>query len=154
MQSPDQDVINDPPTGQVIVRETRAGQYQQVVAAGSLRLTADEPISAGGLGSGPSPYEFLLASLGSCTSMTLRMYAQRKSIPLERVTVKLKHDRVYVKDCEACEKQDSMISRITRIVTLEGPLDQAQTDRLMEIADKCPVHRTLSNHIHIVTTAG
>jgi uncharacterized OsmC-like protein/alpha-beta hydrolase superfamily lysophospholipase len=137
----------------VVVQETRQGTFQQIVAVGPHRLLADEPVSAGGLDSGPGPYDFLLAGLGACTSMTMRLYAQLKSMPLDRVTVKLKHNRIYAKDCETCETQEGMISRITRTITIEGNLDEMQRAKLMEIANKCPVHRTLTSEIDIVTTA-
>ena len=137
----------------VVVMETRRGMYQQVVAVGPHRLLADEPVSVGGLDSGPGPYDLLLAGLGACTSMTMRMYAQRKKLPLDRVTVKLKHSQIYAKDCETCETQEGMISRITRDITIEGKLDDAQRKSLMDIADKCPVHRTLTHEIDIVTKA-
>lgn len=137
----------------VVVMETRQGMYQQVVASGPHRLLADEPVSVGGLDSGPGPYDLLLAGLGACTSMTMRMYAQRKKLPLDRVTVKLKHSQVYAKDCETCETREGMISRITREITIDGNLDDAQRKSLMDIADKCPVHRTLTHEIDIVTKA-
>jgi len=137
----------------VVVMETRQGMYQNVVATGPHRLLADEPVAVGGLDSGPGPYDLLLAGLGACTSMTMRMYAQRKNLPLDRVTVKLKHSQIYAKDCESCETQEGMISRITRSIAIEGKLDDEQRKSLMVIADKCPVHRTLTHEIDIVTTA-
>jgi uncharacterized OsmC-like protein/alpha/beta superfamily hydrolase len=129
--------------GVVTVRETRAGKYQQEVMSGPHRFIADEPVAFGGLDSGPGPYDLLLASLGACTSMTLRIYADRKEIPLERVTVKLTHKRVHVEDCAECEGKGRTIDRIDRTIALEGVLDAATRKQLMEIADKCPVHRTL-----------
>lgn len=137
----------------VVVRETRASLLQQEILVGKHRLLADEPESAGGQDTGPGPYDFLLASLGACTSMTMRLYADRKSIPLERTTVMLKHSRIYAKDCETCETEEGMISRIERTIAMEGNLDAEQHKRLMEIADKCPVHRTLTSEIDIVTRA-
>ena len=137
----------------VVVRETRASPLQQEILVGKHRLIADEPESAGGLDTGPGPYDFLLAGLGACTSMTMRLYADRKSIPLERTTVTLKHNRIYAKDCETCETQEGMISRIERTIAMEGNLDAEQRRKLMEIADKCPVHRTLTSEIDIVTRA-
>jgi uncharacterized OsmC-like protein/alpha/beta superfamily hydrolase len=137
----------------VTVQETGEGRFQQLVTAGRHTLIADEPVGVGGLDSGPGPYDLLLAGLGACTSMTMRMYAERKALPLERVTVKLKHSRVYAKDCADCETKDGMISRIERVITIDGELDAAQRGKLMEIADKCPVHRTLTSEIDIVTTA-
>ncbi len=145
--------VADLPAGFVTVSETRMGKLQNIIAAGRHRVLADEPVDVGGLDSGPSPYDFLLASLGACTSMTMRMYADRKSIPLERVTVTLKHGRIYAKDCETCETQEGMISRIDRVIAIDGNLDDDQRKRLMEIADKCPVHRTLTSEIDIVTKA-
>jgi len=139
--------------GVVIVRETRAGKYQQEVLSGPHRCLADEPVALGGLDSGPGPYDLLLASLGACTSMTLRIYADRKEIPLERVTVRLTHKKVHVEDCENCEGGGRTIDRIDRTITLEGALDTETRKRLMEIADKCPVHRTLTTANEIRTFA-
>ncbi len=116
-------------------------------------MLADEPIAAGGQDSGPGPYDFVLAGLGACTSMTMRMYADRKSLPLDRVTVTLKHSKIHAKDCEECETREGMLDQIDRVIAIEGALDADQRKRLMEIADKCPVHRTLTSEIRIVTKA-
>jgi putative redox protein len=135
----------------VVVRETRRGRFEQEVSIGRHRLLADEPERAGGLDSGPNPYDLLLAGLGACTSMTLRLYAERKSLRLDRVTVQLSHSKVYASDCETCETKEGMLDRIERAITLEGELDDDQRARLLEIADKCPVHRTLTSEIEIRT---
>lgn len=135
----------------VVVRETGTSHLQQLISVGRHRVLADEPVSAGGHDTGPGPYDFLLAGLGACTSMTMRLYAERKSIPLERVTVTLKHGRIYAKDCEECETKEGMISQIDRVIKMDGNLDADQRKRLMEIADRCPVHRTLTSEIRIVT---
>ncbi len=139
--------------GVVTVRETRAAKYQQEVMSGPHRFLADEPVAFGGLDSGPGPYDLLLASLGACTSMTLRIYADRKQMPLERVTVRLTHKKVHVEDCEDCEGKGRTIDRIDRTIALEGALDVASRKTLMEIADKCPVHRTLKSVNEIRTFA-
>ena len=139
-------------TGMVIVRETRAGRLQQEITAGAHHLIADEPVAAGGADSGPNPYDLLLAALGACTSKTLRLYAERKALPLDRVTVRLRHGRIHAADCETCETQEGMIDHIDRAITLEGTLDAAQRARLLEIADKCPVHRTLTSEVDLRTT--
>jgi uncharacterized OsmC-like protein/fermentation-respiration switch protein FrsA (DUF1100 family) len=139
-------------SGTVVVRETGRGRLQQEIAVGRHRLLADEPVAAGGLDSGPSPYDYLLAGLGACTAMTLRLYAERKALPLERVVVRLRHGRIHAADCETCETEEGMIDRIERAITLRGTLDSEQRRRLMEIADKCPVHRTLTSEVDIRTT--
>ena len=125
--------------------------FAQHIAAGRHRLKSDEPESAGGTDTGPSPYDFLLAALGSCTSMTVAMYARKKNWPLERVTVWLRHSKIYAADCSECETREGMLERIERVVQLEGPLSAEQRSRLLEIADKCPVHRTLTAEISIQT---
>ncbi|MEZ0107479.1 putative OsmC-like protein/alpha/beta superfamily hydrolase [Catenulispora sp. EB89] len=135
----------------VIVTETGTGPLQQLITAGRHRLVADEPVPVGG-DTGPNPYDLLLAALGACTSMTLRMYAERKNLPLEKVTVALRHDRIHAKDCEECESTAGFIDRIDRVIRLEGPLTQEQRARLQEIADKCPVHRTLTSETVIHTS--
>jgi uncharacterized OsmC-like protein/fermentation-respiration switch protein FrsA (DUF1100 family) len=137
----------------VVVRETRNGKFQQTVAIGPHRLLADEPVAAGGEDSGPGPYDFLLAGLGACTSMTMRLYAERKSLPLERVTVTLRHSKIHAEDCAECETKTGMLDQIERVITIDGALDAEQRTKLMEIADKCPVHRTLTSEVHIVTRA-
>ncbi len=137
--------------GTVVVRETRRGKFEQEIISGSHRLTADEPVEAGGLDSGPGPYDLLLAALGACTSMTLRLYADRKQLPLTRTIVRLRHNRNYAADCAECETKEGMIDRMERVITLEGDLDAGQRARLMEMADKCPVHRTLKSEIDIRT---
>ena len=114
---------------------------------------AARDFSAGGEDSGPGPYDFVLAGLGACTSMTMRMYADRKSLPLERVTVTLKHSKIHAEDCAECETKSGMLDQIDRVIHMEGALDAEQRSKLMEIADKCPVHRTLTSEIHIVTQA-
>jgi putative redox protein len=137
----------------VVVRETRNSKFQQTVAIGPHRLLADEPVAAGGEDSGPGPYDFLLAGLGACTSMTLRLYADRKSLPLERVTVTLKHSKIHAQDCAECETKAGTLDQIERVITMDGALDAEQRTKLLEIADKCPVHRTLTSEVHILTRA-
>jgi uncharacterized OsmC-like protein/dienelactone hydrolase len=139
------------PQGTVVVRETRNGLFQQEVAVGKHRFLADEPVAAGGRDSGPGPYDFLLAALGACTSMTIRLYADRKQIPLVRTQVRLRHEKIHAADCAECETKEGKIDRIDREISFEGDLDAATRARLLEIADKCPVHRTLKSEVDIRT---
>ena len=136
--------------GGVIVRGTAVG-FTQEIHAGRHRLHADEPVSAGGEDTGPSPYDLLLASLGACTSMTIGMYARRKSWPVGEITVHLRHSKIYAKDCEECETKEGMLDHIEREIQLGGPLTDEQRTKLLEIANKCPVHRTLTSEIQIRT---
>jgi len=138
-------------TGTVLVRETGGGKFQQEILSGPHRFLADEPVKVGGLDSGPGPYDLLLAGLGACTSMTMRLYADHKKLPLERVSVQLVHSRIHAEDCLNCETKEGMLDRIDRNITMEGPLDAEQRKRLLEIANKCPVHRTLESEIEIRT---
>ena len=138
--------------GEVLVRGGATG-FTTDVRSQRHRLTADEPAPIGD-DRGPNPYELLLASLGSCTTMTLRMYADRKEWPLDGVTVRLKHDRIHAEDCADCETKDGRIDRIRKVLTLEGDLSDEQRARLLEIADRCPVHRTLTGEIKIETRLG
>jgi putative redox protein len=142
---------DDAAPGTVIVRETQNGKFQQEIIAGTHRLLADEPTDVGGLDSGPGPYDLLLAALGACTSMTLRLYADRKKLPLTRTIVRLRHHRIYATDCAECETKQGMIDRIERVITFEGDLDAGQRAQLIDIANKCPVHRTLTSEIDIRT---
>lgn len=137
--------------GLVLVRETHGGKFQQEILTGPHRLLADEPEKLGGLNSGPGPYDFLLAGLGACTSMTIRLYADFKKIPLDNVSVRLSHGKIHVKDCETCDTKISAVDHIDRAITLEGNLDAEQRKKMMEIADKCPVHKTLESKIDITT---
>jgi len=137
--------------GIVTVAETLEGKFTQEIRTGRHQLRADEPLGAGGTDTAPSPYEFLLAGLGACTSMTIRIYADRKQIPLEKVTVRLKHDKVHAQDCAECETKDGKIDRIEREIELAGNLDEEQRAKLLEIASKCPVHRTLHSEVWIPT---
>jgi len=138
--------------GVVTVRETRGGRFQQEIMSGPHRFLADEPVRLGGLDSGPSPYDLVLAGLGACTAMTLRLYAERKQLPLDRVTIQLSHDKIHAEDCEDCETKEGKIDRIERVISMEGALDPDDRARLMEIADKCPVHKTLTSEIKIRTS--
>lgn len=135
----------------VTVTETHEGRFTQEITVGGHRLQADEPASAGGNDIGPSPYDLLLAALGACTSMTLRMYADQKKWPLEHVTVRLKHEKIHAQDCSECETREGRIDRIEREIEIAGNLDEAQRARLLEIANKCPVHRTLHSEVWIPT---
>lgn len=143
----------DGPREIVSVRETRVGRFQQAIAIGPHRLIADEPVAAGGLDSGPSPYDLLLAALGACTAMTVRTYADQKRLPLERVEVSLTHWKIHAADCAACETKEGKVDRIERVVTLDGDLDAAARAKLLEIANKCPVHRTLHGEVSVPTRA-
>lgn len=139
----------------VIVSETGLGKYQNAVVAGPHHLLADEPTAVGGLGSGPSPYDFLSIALGACTSMTLRMYADHKKLDLGRVTVEVRHGKVPVDHCEDCseaiEGRAGKIDRFERTISVEGDVDTGLQDKLVEIAGKCPVHRTLESSSAVVT---
>ncbi len=134
----------------VVVCEAK-GKFAQRVEIGPHTLTADEPGSVGGDDLGPTPYDLLLAALGTCTSMTLRMYAERKGIPLHSVKVELRHEKVHARDCESCETQTGKIDRVERLLTLSGTLSEEQRSRLLEIADRCPVHRTLDSEVWVQT---
>ena len=136
--------------GEVVVRGGASGLAQEILA-GRHRLDADEPRDLGGTDGGPTPYDLLLAALGACTSMTLRLYADRKKLPLEGVEVRLRHDRIHAKDCADCEATEGMIDRIERRIAIHGPIDAEARRRLLEIADRCPVHRTLSGEVAIRT---
>jgi putative redox protein len=135
-----------PAEGEVIVQETGAGNYQNAVRAGRHRLLADEPRSVGGRDTGPSPYDFLLTALGACTSMTVRMYADLKQLPLTRVSVRLTHDKVHAEDSTSASGKADVL---TRRISIEGDLTDEQRQRLFEIANKCPVHRTLEGDIRV-----
>jgi uncharacterized OsmC-like protein/alpha/beta superfamily hydrolase len=139
--------------GWVEVEEAGSGRYAQRIRVGRHTLRADEPVSVGGNDSGPGPYDLLAAALGACTAMTLRMYAERKGWPLKHVRVRLRHDKVHAEDCADCEKRIEKVDRIERIIGIEGDLDESQRARLLEIADRCPVHQTLHRENQIVTRA-
>jgi putative redox protein len=144
------DASNNPPG--VIVRGGSAG-FAQEIEIGSHRLKGDEPLVFGGTDTGPSPYDFLLAALGTCTSMTISLYARRKGWPLENVTVSLHHSKIHATDCAECETKVGRIDRIEREIQLTGALTNEQRAKLMEIADRCPVHQTLTSEINIRTRA-
>jgi putative redox protein len=135
----------------VSVAETGAGTYTQEITVGQHRLIADEPRPIGD-DAGPTPYDLLLAGLGACTSMTVRMYANKKGWPLERVRVTLRHSRIHADDCASCETTKGFIDHIDRDIELTGDLDDAQRDRLLQIAERCPVHQTLHSEIDVATT--
>jgi uncharacterized OsmC-like protein len=126
-------------------------KYAQNISVGAHLLQADEPRDSGGNDVGPNPYELLLAALGACTSMTLRMYAERKQWPLKGVQVRLAHSKIHAEDCTACDTKEGMLDRIDAEISLIGDLSDDQRQRLMEIADRCPVHRTLVSEIEIRT---
>lgn len=138
--------------GTVVVTDSGEGPFGHMLLDGRHALKADEPVSAGGADNGPNPYELLLMSLGACTAMTLRLYADRKGLPLEHVIVRLRHAKVHAEDCANCETKSALIDRIERGIELVGALDAAQRTRLLQIAEMCPVHRTLTGTIDIRTT--
>jgi putative redox protein len=138
-------------SGTVVVAETGEGKFAQYLLDGRHHLSADEPVAVGGNDLGPGPYELLLMSLGACTSMTLRLYATRKQLPLERVVVRMKHAKRYIEDCADCANKPAMLDHIEREIELIGLLNAEQKAQLLQVADKCPVHRTLTSKILIDT---
>src|SRR5215472_6027184 len=138
----------DKQTIHVVVRGG-ARNFQQEITAGKHHLVADEPVNVGGGDAGPDPYDYLLASLGVCTSMTVGLYARRNKLPLEKITVSLWHSRIHARDCEECQTKEGMLDRIDVEVELTGSLSADQHAKLMEIAAKCPVHRTLTSEVNI-----
>ena len=139
-------------TAPVVVAETGLGTFLNHVVAGEHRLLVDEPVSVGGFDAGPAPYDLLAAALGACTSMTLRLYADRKGLDLNRVAVEVEHGKVHADDCAGCvEGKGPLVDQFKRTITLDGNLDEAQRDALLRIADRCPVHRTLESTVHITT---
>lgn len=142
---------NNAREGIVTVTEMGTGTYTQQITAGRHQLLADEPRPVGD-DAGPTPYDLLLAALGACTSMTVRLYANKKGWPLERVEVKLQHTRIHAEDCAQCETTKGWISHIDRTIELVGDLDDTQRQRLMEIAERCPVHQTLTSEVDIATS--
>lgn len=137
--------------GSVSVTETRTGTYVQQIAAGRHQLVADEPRPIGD-DEGPTPYDLLLAALGACTSMTVRMYADRKGWQVDRVQVTLRHKRIHAEDCAECETTAGWISHIDRVVEITGDLDDDQRQRLLHIAERCPVHQTLTSEVDVATS--
>jgi uncharacterized OsmC-like protein len=145
--SPSTQTTNTTPPD-VIVRGN-AREFLQQVTSGKHQLQADEPVAYGGHDEAPGPYDYLLIALGVCTSMTIGYHARRKQIPLENITVSLWHSRIHAKDCEECETKEGMLDRIDLDIQLTGSLTPEQRTKLMEIAAKCPVHRTLKSEIDI-----
>jgi len=139
------------PEGIVTVAESGTGTYTQEILAGGHRLIADEPRPFGD-DAGPSPYDLLLSALGACTSMTVRMYANKKNLPLEQVRVSLRHSRIHAQDCADCETKQGMVDHIDRDIELIGDLDDEQREKLLAIAERCPVHRTLTSEVHVTTS--
>lgn len=139
------------PEGTVTVTESGSGTYTQEITAGHHRLVADEPRPVGD-DAGPTPYDLLLAALGACTSMTVRMYADRKGWPLEKVRVTLRHSRIHAKDCADCETTKGFVDQIDRDIEFTGDLDDTQLQRLLDIAERCPVHQTLTSEVHVTTS--
>jgi putative redox protein len=137
--------------GSVAVMPAGAGPLELLLLDGRHVLVADEPIAAGGGDAGPGPYELLLMALGACTCLTVKLYAARKSWPLEDVQVRLRHDRIYEQDCANCQSASAKVDHIGVSLRLVGPLSDEQRGRLLEIAEKCPVHRTLTSRIRIRT---
>lgn len=151
MTAPETDHGVAPSEGTVIVTETGTGIYTQQIIAGHHQLVADEPPPIGD-DAGPTPYDLVLAGLGACTSMTVRMYANRKGWPLEQVRVTLRHSRIHAEDCAECETTKGFISHIDRDIELVGDLDDSQRQRLLSIAERCPVHQTLTSEINVTTS--
>lgn len=137
-----------PGEGRVVVHGS-AVAFVQEVTVGSHRFRSDEPVAAGGADAGPTPYDLLLAALGSCISMTAGVYARRKGWPLESVTVRLTHSRIHAVDCANCDTEEGMLDRIDLMIELTGALTEVQRTRLLEIAGRCPVHRTLESEVEI-----
>jgi putative redox protein len=137
--------------GTVTVTEAGTGTYTQQITAGHHQLVADEPQPIGD-DAGPTPYDLLLAALGACTSMTVRMYANRKGWPLKQVRVTLRHSRIHAEDCADCETRIGWIDHIDRDIELEGDLDDTQRQRLLHIAERCPVHQTLTSEVDVATS--
>ncbi len=150
----DRAAADDAPEEGVVRVVGGAEGFANQVRTARHRLRADEPPSVGGTDTGPTPYDLLLAGLGACKSMTLRMYAERKGWPLEGIRVDLSHRRVHAQDCDHCETEKGKIDRIEVAIAVDGPLSQEQRDRLVEIAERCPVHRTLKGEIDIVSKGG
>lgn len=140
----------DVQAGTIIVKE-RDKKFTREIFTEHHHIVSDEPVKMGGADLGANPYELLLAALGSCTSMTLRMYANHKQLDLQDIEVELHHSRIHTEDCETCEKQDVQVDKMTRLIKLTGQLNDEQRKRLLEIADRCPVHKTLKNQIVIET---
>jgi putative redox protein len=126
--------------------------FAQAIVVGRHRFAADEPERLGGTDTGPNPYDLIAAALGACTSMTVSLYARRKQWPLEAVTVTLRHSKVHAADCANCETKDGMLDRIEVEIELRGDLDEEQQRRLLDIANRCPVHKTLTSKVDIRTT--
>jgi len=137
-----------PEDNRVAVRTGKASLQTEIMVRNH-RMIADEPLYEGGSDTGPTPYDYLIAALGACTSMTLRMYADRKQWPLEEIVVRLKHEKTHAKDCRQCDKATEGMDRIEREIEVTGPLTPEQKGRLLKISDRCPVHRTLTSKIHI-----
>ncbi len=135
----------------VIVHGAASG-FAQRVTVGRHELKADEPVEAGGTDTGPSPYDLLSAALGTCTSMTIGYFVRQRKWPLESVTVEVRHSKIHAEDCASCETKEGRIDRLERTIVLNGPLTEEQRQELLRIAERCPVHRTLTSKIDIQTS--
>ena len=150
MPAADGDPGSDASAGWIVATSDGPG-FRTDVTGGGFAFIADEPVSVGGSGAGPTPYEYLIAAVGSCTAMTARMYANRKQWPLERVVVRMRDTPAHIKDCLECETSAVGVRRIDRVIELIGPLTDEQRKRILQIADRCPVKQTLERGIHIRT---
>ena len=134
-----------------VTTSTGSKDFFTEVFANGHAMIADEPVKYGGTDRGPTPYEYLLAGLGACTSMTLQMYARRKNLPLEKAVVRMTHEKVHAEDCDHCESSEGKIDRVEREIELLGELNDEQRQRLLEIAERCPVHKTLHSEVDIIS---